>query len=394
MADDVTEPGTVPARLTAPDGRPLKIAIVHDWLTNMGGSEKVVLAIHELFPDAPIYTSAYLKDKLPGYENLEIHTTFIQKLPFFRSHHKFAFLLRMIAFHHLDLSDYDIVISDTTAEAKGVKTKRKDGSGALHICNCNTPTRYYWSNFDEYVKNPSFGPLNPLARIALKLLIKPLRSWDLKLAAEPDVYIGNSTEVVQRIKQYYHRDAVTLFPSVDTDKFPLQTGPRDGFVMAGRQVPYKRFDLAVQACSQLKVPLKVIGSGPEHENLKKLAGETVAFVRADDKELAEAYSRSEALLYPGKEDAGIVPVEAMATGTPVIAFGEGGAVDSVKDGVSGILFAEQTPLGLIEAIERFLSMRFDPEAVHQHALQFSKANFQAKLLAIIRGEYEKFRQRA
>ncbi len=380
------------SRFQIPYSGDLKVAIVHDWLTNMAGAEKVVLAIHEVFPDAPVYTSAYLPEKMAPFKDVDVRTTFIQKLPFFRTKHKFAFLLRMIAFPRLDLSDYDIVISDTTAEAKGVKTKKTDGSGAFHLCNCNTPTRYYWSGFDDYMKQPGFGALNPLVRIALRILVVPLRKWDLKLSRQPDAWIGNSTEVSQRIKTYYNRDATTLFPSVEVEKFNLHTGKRHGFVIAGRQVPYKRFDLAVQACTQLGLPLTVIGKGDEHENLKRMAGPTITFIQANDKELAEAYAHAEALFYPGKEDAGIVPVEAMATGTPVIAFGEGGVLDSVIDGKTGVYFKEQTVESMVEAIQRFQKKSFDPRLVHEHAQQFSKANFQKQLLRILEAEYTKFRK--
>jgi glycosyltransferase involved in cell wall biosynthesis len=359
--------------------KPLKVAIVHDWLTNMGGAEKVVLAMHEIWPDAPIYTSAFLPEKLPEYAGLDVRTTFIQKLPFFKNHHQFAFLLRALAFYRLDLSDYDVVVSSTTAEAKGVKTKKKDGTGALHICYCNTPTRYYWSGFDDYYKEPGFGWLNPLARLTLKLLIGPLRAIDLKLAARPDIYVGNSTAVVERIKRYYKKEATTLFPCVDTKAFPLSTKVRSGFVIAGRQVPYKRVDLAIAACNELGAPLTVIGKGSEHEKLVALAGPTITFKQANNKELAEAYAHAEALIYPAEEDAGIVPVEAMATGTPVVAFGKGGSLDSIIDKKTGILFYEQTVEALAKALKQLNHTSFDPVAISKHAEQYSTAQFQRKL---------------
>jgi glycosyltransferase involved in cell wall biosynthesis len=349
--------------------------------------------MHELFPDAPVYTSAYLPGKMPAYKHVDVRTTFIQKLPFFKKNHKFAFLLRMYAFSRLDLSDYDIVISSTTAEAKGVRTKRPDGTGAFHICDCNTPTRYYWSGFEEYLREPGFGPLNPLARLALRVLVKPLRTWDLKLARSPDAWIGNSTDVAERIKTYYDRQAHVLFPSVEVEQFPLHTAKRSGYVIAGRQVPYKRVDLAVEACNRLGASLTVIGRGSEHAALRKLAGPTIRFRQANDHELAEAYGHAKALLYPCVEDAGIVPVEAMSTGTPVIAYGKGGTLDSVVNGLTGIFFSEQTVTSLTSAIERFEEMHFNPESIHRHARQFSKRHFQEKLLSIISDEYRAYLDR-
>jgi glycosyltransferase involved in cell wall biosynthesis len=368
--------------------KPLKVAIVHDWLTNMAGAEKVVLAMHEIWPDAPIYTSAFLPEKLPEYAGLDVRTTFIQKLPFFKNHHQFAFLLRALAFYRLDLSDYDVVVSSTTAEAKGVKTKKKDGTGALHICYCNTPTRYYWSGFDDYYKEPGFGWLNPFARLALKLLIGPLRAIDLKLATRPDIYLGNSTAVVDRIRRYYKKEATALFPCVDTKVFPLSTKPRHGFVIAGRQVPYKRVDLAIATCNELALPLTVIGKGTEHDKLVVMAGPTITFKQANNEELAIAYAHSEALIYPSEEDAGIVPVEAMATGTPVIAFGKGGSLDSILDKKTGILFYEQTTAALKSAIKQLSKVTLDPVAISTHAQQFSTEQFQKKLHDFVTQAYK------
>lgn len=363
----------------------LKVAIVHDWLTNRGGAEKVVLAIHELYPDAPIYTSAYLPESLgmPEYDKLDVRTTFIQRLPFFKSHHKFAFLLRALAFWRLDLSDYDLVISSTTAEAKGVKTKKRDGSGALHICYCNTPTRYYWSGFEDYVREPGFGWLNPLARFKLRLLIRPLRWIDLKLASRPDVYIGNSKAVAERIRTYYGKRAHVLFPAVDTSRFECGKGERKGFIVAGRQVPYKRVDLAIEACNKLELPLTVIGNGSEYEKLAAMAGPTVTMMQADDKALVDAFESAEALIYPGEEDAGIVPVEAMAAGTPVIAYGKGGSLDSVIGGKTGLLFSEQSVASLTEALKKFQSLHFDHQAIRAHAIQFDTDAFQKNITSII-----------
>src|SRR6185503_12333324 len=227
-----------------------------DWLTNMGGAERVVLALHEAFPRAPIYTSVFTPGTMPLFSGLDIRTTYLQKLPgVVRGKHQLFPLQRAKAFRKLDLSEYDIIISSSSAEAKAIK-KRPD---AVHICYCHTPTRYYWSHYKEYIASPGMGPLNPAVRVALPALVKIMRKKDLQAVEGVDYFIANSSAVADRIKKYYDRDSVVIYPPVDMTRFrDLNiTGKRKGFVALGRQVPYKRFDIAIEACSKLGLPLTV-----------------------------------------------------------------------------------------------------------------------------------------
>ncbi len=255
----------------------LKVAIVCDWLTGIGGAERVVLELHRMFPDAPIYTSQYNPDAIDWFKDADVRTTKLQTLsPRLK---KFLPLLRAREFGRLDLSGYDLVISSSGAEAKGVHT----GKDTVHICYCHSPTHYYWIRHDEYLENPGF-PLgtNWLARLGLRLLADPLKRWDRHAAKRPDYFIANSTHTQAMIKRYYRRDSSVIFPPVETDRFRLPGNAkpplRHGFVIAGRQTPYKRFDLAIEACNELKVPLVVIGDGPDHKRLEKLAGRSITFL--------------------------------------------------------------------------------------------------------------------
>ena len=254
-----------------PDGSPKKIAIVHDWLI-AGGAERVVFELHKIYPDAPIYTSYCTPDweeKLDG----KVRTGFLQRWPFPKIR-KFVPFLRILYFTRLKLKGYDIVISTSGAEAKGINTPK----ATCHLSYIHAPTHYNWSRYEEYMKNPGFGSFDWLARIGLKLLVGPLRKWDYKAAHKADFVLANSTHTSNGIKKYYGIDSKVLFPPVDTERFKLGPSKRSGFVVTGRQTPYKRIDLAVQACTELKLPLTVIGSGPDHERLKSLAGPTVNFV--------------------------------------------------------------------------------------------------------------------
>lgn len=356
-----------------------RVAIVHDWLTNMGGAERVVLALHEAFPDAPIYTSVYEPDKVPLFAGLDVRTTWLQRLPRpLRSLHKLFPVLRVFAFRALDMGFYDVVISSSSAEAKQVRIRK----GAKHICYCHTPIRYYWSHYDEYKKNPGFGRLNWLIRLLLPLLAPAMRRYDFDAAQKVDLFIANSREVQKRIKRYYHKDSVVIHPPVDFDRFAPHSQPvpkRTGYITLGRQVPYKRHDLAVQACTQLNLPLVVIGNGSEHERLKRLAGPTVKFVKADDQEVARLMGSAKGFIFPAEEDFGIVQVEALAAGTPVIAYGKGGALDIVEDGKTGLLFQQQTVTSLVEALEKAEKSSFVPATLQTVARRFSVSAFIGKI---------------
>ena len=357
----------------------LKIAIVCDWLTGIGGAERVVLELHKLFPKAPIYTSQYDVDKIDWFKDADIRTTWLQKFP--SRLKKFLPVFRARAFKKLDLSKYDLVISASGAEAKAVKT----GPKTIHINYCHSPTHYYWIRYEEYMKNPGFGAFNWLARIGLKLLIGPMKRWDYRAAQEPDYMIANSSFTQANIKQYYNRDSIVINPPVDIEKFKsISPTNRKGFVAIGRQVPYKRIDLAVSACSDLNVGLAVIGNGPEHEKLVKLAGPTVSFINnSDDLSVANYFKGAEALIFPGLEDFGITAVEALAAGTPVIAYGGGGAADSIVDKQNGIIFNEQSKASLEEAMNSFKKTKFDEQKISESAEKFSAEKFDNNILKFV-----------
>lgn len=360
-----------------------KVAIVYDWLTNMGGAERVVLAAHQAFPDAPIFTSVFDADGCPQFKNLDIHTTWLQHLPrFLRKKHQLFPVLRWGAFRRLNLQGYDMVISITSAEAKAVRVR----PGARHICYCLTPTRYYWSHYEEYKKEPGFGPLNPLARLALPIFVGWMRRLDLRAAADVTEFVAISSAVARRIKTYYDRDSHIIYPPVDMERFRHLAigGPRKGFVALGRQVPYKRFDLAIQACTKLDLPLTVYGNGPEHQRLVDLAGPTVKFVvGANDTTIAAALAGAQGCIFPQEEDFGIVQVESLAAGCPVVAFAKGGALDVITDGKTGIFFDEQTANSLTEALRRCQTTRFAPKILQAHAETFSTEQFVRRLRELV-----------
>jgi glycosyltransferase involved in cell wall biosynthesis len=349
----------------------VKVAIVCDWLTGIGGAERVVLELHKLYPAAPIYTSQYDPSKIDWFKDADVRTGWLQRLPSFLK--KFMPVLRAIYFSRLDLSRYDLVISETGAEAKGVRI----GPKTTHICICNTPTHYYWSRYEEYMKTPGFGRLDPLARLGLRLLIGPMRRWDLKAAQRPTHMVAISSHIQSMIKQYYGRDSVVIHPPVDIERFAGQAEePRRGFVTAGRQTPYKRIDLAVAACTELNLPLVVIGSGPDHKRLKKMAGKSVTFLRGkSDEEVAHYFQTSQAFIFPGLDDFGITPVEAMAAGTPVIAYKAGGALDYVEPGVTGEFFDPQTADALSDALKKFSPEKYNNAVIRRQAAKFSAQNF-------------------
>jgi len=367
----------------------LKVAIVCDWLTSIGGAERVVLALHELFPGAPIYTSQYDPSEIDWFKNANVKTTWLQGLPKQSTVRKLLPVLRRQAFEHLDLSDYDIVISSSGAEAKAVKKLKPS---ALHITYCHSPTHYYWQRYEEYLKEPGFGMLNPLARNGLRILGGPMRKWDYKVAQRPDILIANSTHIQKKIKEYYNRDSVVIFPPVDTDRFTTPstnyqspTPPRSGLVISGRQVPYKKIDLAVQAAIKLNLPLKVIGNGPMHEQLLALAHghKNIQFLtNVSDAEMVQHINGAELFLFPGIEDFGIAPVEALAAGTPVIAYGEGGALDYVNS-TTGILFDAQNVDSLAQTITAGLAQKWDHVKIADFAQKFNKEQFKSAVAEIL-----------
>lgn len=362
--------------------KPLKVALVCDWLVGYGGAERVVLELHKMFPNAPIYTSQYDPNAITWFKDADVRTTWLQRLP--KALRKFLPPLRGLAFSGLDLTTYDLIISSSGAEAKFIKKLKP---GAQHICYCHSPTHYYWIRYDEYIKNPGFGAFNWLARIGLKILVSPMRRWDYKAAQRVTKFVANSSFTKANIKKYYNRDSTVIFPPVDVDMFkPTGKEKRHGFITAGRQVPYKRFDIAVEACTKLGLDLTVIGNGPEHEKLVKIAGPTIKFVTdASDSDMPKYFRGAEAFILPGVEDFGIVAVEAMAAGTPVIAYKDGGALDYVIPGKTGKFFIMQGSESLLDTLDSLSLDKFSAEKVNNKSSKFTATKFRSSFIKLTTG---------
>ena len=363
----------------------MKVAIVCDWLTNVGGAEKVLLEIHRLYPKAPIYTSKYSSRKINWFVDADVKTGWLQIFP--ACLRRFLGPLRQRWFSHLDLSEYDLIISVTGAEAKAVRATKP---GAKHISYCHVPTQYYWQMYDEYVKNPGFGILNPFVRFFFKLLVKPLRKKDFEAAQRVDEFVTISEYAKGLIFKYYKREATVIHPPVEIKDFRIQkvepSSLNSYYITTSRQVNWKRLDLAVKACMKLNRELIVVGEGPEHKRLVKIAGNSkfVKFVPLVGKdELAEYLANARGYIFPSLEPFGIAPVEALAAGIPVIAFGEGGALDYVIEGKNGVLFEKQTVNSLMKAISKFEKMKFKREDIVKSAEGFGAERFDRDLKEFI-----------
>ena len=362
-----------------------KTAVVVDWLTEgFGGGERVIKAVHDMFPDAPIYTSQYRPKKTGWLGSADVRTGWLNSLPI--ALRRFTPFLRQRYFSHLDLSTYDVVISITGAEAKAVKTRQD----ALHISYMHAATQYYWTLYDQYMENPGFGWLNPLARFALKLFIRPLRKADYAAAQRPDIVVANSSYVQEEIKKYYDRDSVVVWPNVDVEAIkavPKESTQREGFIIACRQAIWKRVDLAILAALKAGKKLTVVGDGPEHGRLVELAGGSadITFLPKYDgvTDIVKHMRAAQGFVFPSLEPFGIVAVEALAAGTPVIALKKGGSLDFIIEGKNGLFFDEQTVDALADAMQRFETYHFDNGEVIRSAEPFSESAFKQHIQALI-----------
>ena len=362
-----------------------RVAIVHEWLTIPGGSEDVVIELLKMFPEAELFTTIY--DPAPWPELIKerpVHTSFLNRIPGARRHYPKLLPLMTRAFRSFDLSDFDLVLSSNHACAKNVRTS----SGTLHVCYCHTPMRYAWE--EGFLEGEDVGRVT---RRLLPPMLSRLRRQDYEGARGPDVFVANSHHVAARIERYYGRSAEIVHPPVDVDHFleleraPYGPGsePRDYYFAFGRVVPYKRVDLAVAACASLGRRLQVAGDGRALDGIRGQArGEGVEFLgKVSAAERDRLLSGARALLFPGEEDFGIVPVEAQAAGVPVIAYGVGGATETVIDGCTGVLFDEQSAAGLAAAIERFEALDLDREAARENARRFGRDRFRVEMAAVI-----------
>jgi glycosyltransferase involved in cell wall biosynthesis len=351
----------------------MKTAIVHDYLNQAGGAERVVAHLHQMFPQAPIYTTIVNPESLwPALRDADIRHSWMQRLPFLEPHFKKYLPFYPLAIESLRLEEYDLVISSSSAFAKGAITR----SDAIHVCYCHTPMRFVF-DYDRYVEREQYGKL---VRTMLPWLLRPVRRWDLRTASRPDVYIANSTIVAKRIEQYYGYSAEIIPPPVDLERYAPADEVDDYFLVVSRLVPYKRVDLVVQAFNMLQRRLVVIGDGPDRSTLEDMAGPNVEFLgRIADSEIARYFARCRALILPGEEDFGITPLEANASGRPVIAYGAGGALDTVLEDHTGVLFREQTPASLAAAVRKCESTNWDAENLRGHAERYGPEVFQSRI---------------
>lgn len=364
----------------------MRVALVHEPLFNMGGSERVLLALHALFPQAPVYTAIYPRRHLdPEFRTLDIQTSFMQHLPLVHRQYRTYLPLYPFAYERMDLRAYDVVISSSWSFAKGIVTR----PDTLHICYCHNSMRVAWQ-FEDSAEREQLGPL---PRTALPWFLPWLRSWDYTTASRVDHFVANSPAVAARIAKFYRRDSVVIPPPTDTSRFYPSSERDDAFLIVSRLVPYKRIDLAVRAFTMLGLPLNIIGAGREEQRLKRLAGKNVTFLgRLSDEQVRQHLARCRALIFPGEEDFGLTPVEAQASGRPVIAYGAGGALASVVEGATGMFFREQTPEALAEAVRTFRDERFDPMVIRRHAENFDTQVFMREFSEFVEARVAEHRE--
>jgi glycosyltransferase involved in cell wall biosynthesis len=360
----------------------MKIALVHDYLVQYGGAERVLECFTDLYPHATIYTLVYHKELMHGvFADKNIKTSFIQKLPFAKNRHRIFPPLMPMAIEQFDFSKYDIVLSDSSSYAKGIIT----GPETLHICYMHTPMRYAWDDCQKYTSDFNFP--NFIKRI-VPFFMNYIRVWDRVSVERVDRIIANSNFVARRIKKYYKKDSIVIHPPVSVDNFSISEKVDDYFLIVGRMLAYKRIDIAIKAFNQMGLKLKIIGRGPELRRLKKLAGPTIEFLgRVPDEYITQYYSKCQAFIFPQEEDFGIVAIEAMASGRPIIAFRAGDIVENMEENQVGIFFDKQTPEDIIQAVEKFKVKTYDPFYIREQAKKFDKSIFKAKIREYIDAEY-------
>ncbi|WP_219618182.1 glycosyltransferase [Eggerthella timonensis] len=361
-----------------------KVALVHDWLVSSGGGERVLRCFHEMYPEAPVYTLVHDDRTAPTWtRGCDIRTTYLQRIPGARTHHKIMLPLMPRAWEALDLTEYDLVLSSCSSCCKGVLTR----PDAVHVCYCFSPIRYVWDMYYDYLSGAS-----ALKRLAMPRLIHKARLWDFAAAQRVDHFVADSDFVAQRIRKFYRRESKTIYPGAPLSERPVNDPSRDYYLVVSRFVGYKRVDIAVEACNMLGTRLVVIGSGGEEERrLRGLAGPTVEFLgRVSDEEMQEAYAGARAFLFPGVEDFGLTPIEAMSAGTPVLAYGKGGALETVSNGETGIFFHDQSAAGMAACIERFEreGVSLSRAEIRGRASMFSEERFKEEMSSFISEKLE------
>jgi glycosyltransferase involved in cell wall biosynthesis len=365
--------------LTEMDVMTMRVAIIHDYLNQYGGAERVLEALHDLYPHAPIYTSLYDPLAMPEfYRDWDIRTSWMQRLPGWRRHFQKYFLLYPSAFESFDLAGYDLILSSSSAYAKGVIPP----PNARHICYCHTPMRFAWRT-DDYIRREGFGRLQ---RSLLPLMLTYVRLWDVATTPRVDQFIANSREVAARIARYYGRSATVIAPPVDLSPFRPWV-PGNFYLAGGRLIPYKRLDLVVKAFTALRLPLKVFGDGRDREHLQSIAGPNVEFLgQISEDQRRDLFASCKAFIFPGEEDFGITPLEAMSAGRPVIAYAAGGALETVIEGVTGRFFYEQTAASIAAAVAAGRTDSYDPTVIRRHAEGFNRDVFLLRMREVIENE--------
>jgi len=354
-----------------------RIALIHDYFVELGGAERVVEAIHDSFPSAPLYTTVALPQFLPKrLKAVDIRTSALQHLPAMERKFRHYFMLYPFAVENFDLSSYDLIFSSSSGYAKGVKKRRN----AIHVCYCYTPMRWVW-RYEDYVAREGFSKG---IREMLPLMMWGLRKWDLRAAKQPNYYITSSHLVADRIKQTYGREAQVIPPPIDVTRFHMSNDIQDYYLVLSRLIPYKRIDIAIEACKRMNRRLVIIGDGPDRARLEKLADDRIEFLGRQPDQIVNYYlARCRALLFPGEEDFGMAPLEANAAGRPVIAYNAGGATETVVDGKTGVFFDQANSRSLSSSIERFESMVWSQVLLRRHAEKFDYNVFAFRVLQFL-----------
>ncbi|KPU43696.1 D-inositol 3-phosphate glycosyltransferase [Oxobacter pfennigii] len=366
----------------------MKVAIVHEWLAGLGGSEKVMKAIHDIFPEAPVYTFVYNEKNMPDeYKSMDIRTSYLQKIPFAKQKYQLLLNFMPTAVEQYDLSEYDVVISSSTCCAKGVLTK----SNTLHICYCHTPMRYAWDLYHEYIADK-----NKLLRMYIAYSMNRIRIWDRISADRVDYFIANSKYVANRIEKTYRRNSKVIYPPVDVDFYTPGNETEDFYLIVSRLVSYKKVELAIEAFNELGLTLIIIGGGPEYKKCKSIAKDNIIFKgKLSNEEVRDYYRRCKAFVFPGEEDFGITPVEAQSCGKPVIAFGKGGTLETIIDGKTGVFFYSQDVKSLKEAVLKVESDYdiFDKQYIREHASKYSINRFKAEFIEFFNQKLKEFNEK-
>jgi len=364
----------------------VNIALVHDWLTNMGGAERVLINFKEIYKNSPIYTTLYNPAKLDNdLKNVDVRTSFLQNEKNIKKGHQSLLPYMPMAFESFDLNEYDVILSSSSSCAKGIVTS----PNSLHICYCHTPMRYSWEFYYEYEKDWN---MKKIKRNMLKYFINYMRLWDNVSSCRVDYFIANSKNVALRIWKHYRRESVVIHPPVRCHLFNLSDIDEEYYMILSRLVPYKKVELAVRAFNELGLPLIVIGDGVEREKLKSIAKDNVRILgRQPDEVVKEYYSKCRAFIFPGEEDFGITSLESQASGRPVIAYERGGVLETVVKDETGVFFKEQTVESLKNAVRRFESMKFDKMIIRKHAEGFSEEIFKDKIGNFVKSKYDDFK---